>query len=66
MSDCLECNYKTGLCDVCREGLIGEKNYCKNICGDGIRIYAPDLHFTEQCDDGNIIENDGCSKTCQF
>ena len=28
-------------------------------CGDGI------VNNAEQCDDGNIIDNDGCSATCQ-
>lgn len=30
---------------------------CKEICGDGRVI-------TDQCDDGNTVDNDGCSKTC--
>lgn len=28
-------------------------------CGDGL------LYGTEQCDDGNLVDNDGCSDTCQ-
>ena len=31
---------------------------CKEICGDGRRVY-------EQCDDGNIRGGDGCSEECQ-
>ena len=34
---------------------------CTVKCGDGI-VTAP----IEQCDDGNISSNDGCSNTCQF
>jgi cysteine-rich repeat protein len=30
------------------------------ICGDGV------LHTPEQCDDGNTMNGDGCSSTCQF
>jgi len=29
-------------------------------CGDGIR------ELTEQCDDGNIVDGDGCSSTCML
>lgn len=30
------------------------------VCGDGIR------HISEQCDDGNTVDGDGCSATCTF
>src|SRR4051812_563136 len=30
-----------------------------NSCGDGI------VQTTEKCDDGNIIDGDGCSRDCQ-
>jgi len=46
--------------------LIPENNYCKNICGDGIIVSAIDVPFTEECDDGNLLDFDGCSKTCLF
>src|SRR5215210_35264 len=29
------------------------------ICGDGV------LDVGEQCDDGNLVNGDGCSKTCE-
>src|SRR3989339_592012 len=32
---------------------------CQVICGDGIRIPG-----SEECDDGNLIDFDGCSSTC--
>ena len=30
-------------------------------CGDG----TLDTEFGEQCDDGNTVDNDGCSESCQ-
>lgn len=33
-------------------------NACSTICGDGI------VAGLEQCDDGNNVNNDGCSSTC--
>ncbi|HEY5958046.1 MAG TPA: DUF4215 domain-containing protein, partial [Polyangiaceae bacterium] len=33
---------------------------CKSVCGDGIL-----LRGTEQCDDGNSLDGDGCSSTCK-
>jgi len=32
---------------------------CSEICGDG-RV------FYQQCDDGNIVNGDGCSSTCKI
>lgn len=32
-----------------------------NICGDGLRNQD-----SEQCDDGNLVSDDGCSSTCQI
>lgn len=34
-------------------------NTCKQICGDGYVI-------TLACDDGNLIDGDGCSSTCEI
>jgi cysteine-rich repeat protein len=31
---------------------------CEDICGDGFQIYV-------YCDDGNLINGDGCSDSCQ-
>ena len=31
---------------------------CLHVCGDGI------LSSAEHCDDGNIIDRDGCSSSC--
>ncbi len=33
---------------------------CKSVCGDGIL-----LRGTEQCDDGNTLDGDGCSSACK-
>ena len=38
---------------------------CTFRCGDGA-IYGPSLGGTEQCDDSNTNNNDGCSSTCQL
>jgi cysteine-rich repeat protein len=38
---------------------IREQKKCIEICGDGQNF------GTYQCDDGNILDGDGCSKTCQ-
>lgn len=32
------------------------------ICGDGV----PQFEFGEECDDGNLIDNDGCDSNCRF
>lgn len=34
------------------------------VCGDGIRDTLG--LFTELCDDGNLVSNDGCNATCQL
>ena len=34
-------------------------NKCSTKCGDGIPVSA-----TEACDDGNLINYDGCSSSC--
>jgi cysteine-rich repeat protein len=35
-----------------------KNNTCVEICGDGMKI-------TEACDDGNLIDGDGCDKSCK-
>ncbi|CAK67722.1 unnamed protein product (macronuclear) [Paramecium tetraurelia] len=65
-SDCQSCDLTKGVCTKCREGLEIEKNYCKNKCGDGIIVSAPDIDYYEECDDANNQDNDGCSKGCKF
>ena len=41
----------------CSGGSSASKDTCIAICGDGLRL------DTEQCDDSNIINGDGCSST---
>ncbi|CAD8116748.1 unnamed protein product [Paramecium primaurelia] len=54
---------KSGLCIECIEGYMIIKNYytqIQNKCGNG--IYSND----EECDDGNLFDDDGCSILCQI
>lgn len=48
-------------CDSCVPGYSISKStsLCNEICGDGKR-------FTLPCDDGNAIDGDGCSISCQI
>ena len=32
---------------------------CKDVCGDGKKIL-------DECDDGNLVDGDGCSSNCQI
>ncbi|CAD8127283.1 unnamed protein product [Paramecium sonneborni] len=66
---CYKCEYSCPLyCQNCFEGICYEcqsyfqliDNTCYDGCGSGIKAY------NEECDDGNIIELDGCSSTCQI
>lgn len=64
---CLSCPTGCSLClnaNLCTEcasvNFIPQGNQCVPLCGDGA-IIRP----SEQCDDGNIINGDGCSLTCQ-
>ena len=49
-----------GKCD-CEQGyyLNQTSNICQQICGDGVIIYL-------ECDDGNLIDGDGCSSSCRI
>jgi cysteine-rich repeat protein len=37
---------------------VQNRNQCVEICGDGWRIQS-------ECDDGNLINTDGCSDACK-
>lgn len=52
-NSCLNCSTITGYVYDSTTG------NCKDYCGDGIRI-------TDLCDDGNNMNGDGCSSTCQI
>jgi len=36
---------------------------CALSCGDGLKYWD---HYSEICDDGNLVDGDGCSSTCQI
>ena len=52
---------KNGECKVCSEvegyHITASTNTCSELCGDG-------KLFDYQCDDGNQLDGDGCSKNC--
>ncbi|CAK70472.1 unnamed protein product (macronuclear) [Paramecium tetraurelia] len=47
-------------------GFAPNSYYCQNVCGDGLVAVDPSGFYSEQCDDGNTTENDGCNSSCQF
>lgn len=53
---CLSCSAAT--CLRCNDGFYPSGQVCQPRCGDGIAV------GNEQCDDGNLNNNDGCSVTC--
>ncbi|CAK72853.1 unnamed protein product (macronuclear) [Paramecium tetraurelia] len=55
---CVECFQ--GQCIQCQVGFVEDGYQCHNTCGDG--YLAQQL---EQCDDGNLENNDGCSEICK-
>lgn len=58
MQGCLNC-ISQSQCIECDPTLyyLAPNSTCDDICGDGIRIYV-------QCDDGNVLDGDGCSSVC--
>jgi len=62
-----ECDYTEGCSDECwpMDGyscsIVDWISICESVCGDGIRIKK-----YEGCDDGNIINGDGCSDDCLY
>ncbi|CAD8101520.1 unnamed protein product [Paramecium sonneborni] len=61
---CKDCKY------FCRTGFFLAFTFtsyqCKNVCGDGLVVTDPNGFFSEECDDGNTKNDDGCSSSCQF
>lgn len=57
---CLALNVADGLsrnCDELDDGMLNLS--CVPICGNGV------FEFSEECDDGNTSDGDGCSSSCQ-
>lgn len=50
---------------TCSGGSHTVADTCVEVCGDGLNLAAdaPTLSTTN-CDDGNVVDNDGCSSTC--
>jgi cysteine-rich repeat protein len=64
ISNCLTCVLDASFnvkCNTCSLGYQVKSNVCVAICGDGIVIAG-----SEPCDDGNLVNLDGCDKTCQI
>ncbi|MBI4147265.1 DUF4215 domain-containing protein [Candidatus Woesearchaeota archaeon] len=40
-------------------------NLSGNLCGDGKINYDSSLKESDECDDGNLVNGDGCSSTCK-
>ncbi|CAK92802.1 unnamed protein product (macronuclear) [Paramecium tetraurelia] len=59
---CLFETFQTEDCQLCEDtqGLYLEFGNCISKCGDGM------IRLTEQCDDGNTVDGDGCSSNCKL
>ncbi|CAD8130567.1 unnamed protein product [Paramecium sonneborni] len=66
---CYKCEYSCpiyckncfqGICYECQPHFLLIDNKCYDDCGSGIKAYE------EECDDGNIIDLDGCTSTCKI
>lgn len=58
---CLGCDFDTNTCTKCVLGYRPIDDGCLKIdakCGDGL------VALTEECDDANLANGDGCSRTC--
>jgi proprotein convertase subtilisin/kexin type 5 len=56
--NCIECFVSTAICTACRVGFVVSNSACITLCGDNITA------GTEQCDDGNTADGDGCNRDC--
>jgi cysteine-rich repeat protein len=59
--NCAFCAADPTICTYCSIGWYGTPNstaLCVTKCGDGIKV------GTEQCDDGNNVDGDGCNADC--
>jgi len=58
---CTTCSFNSGIyCLGCQTGYVASNGICKAKCGDNMT-----LPTHEECDDGNIIDGDGCSSSCK-
>jgi cysteine-rich repeat protein len=61
---CISCSLNkgfiisSGIC-ICKEYYYLYGSVCKEICGDGYL-------FVLACDDGNLVDGDGCSSSCSI
>ncbi|CAD8057334.1 unnamed protein product [Paramecium sonneborni] len=66
-NDCLTCSSNGQTCLECKiVGFRPFSYYCRNICGDGYLAIDPFDRNSEECDDFNLTNFDGCSSTCKF
>ncbi|CAD8127677.1 unnamed protein product [Paramecium sonneborni] len=64
---CSSCDYTNNICLSCESpAFVPYSYYCKNICGDGLVANDPSGFYSEECDDGNTIDADGCNTFCKF
>ncbi|CAD8148259.1 unnamed protein product [Paramecium pentaurelia] len=56
---CLYCGTSDQGCTICKTGYNRINNVCYSICGDKL------ITENEECDDGNLIYDDGCHQ-CKF
>jgi cysteine-rich repeat protein len=59
----LECKVETGW--NCTKGSETKGSTCAPICGDGLLVEWIPAAIAEVCDDGNRVDNDGCSTGCK-
>ncbi len=55
---CVSCPDSNSVCDACAPGFQLNSNLCQTVCGDNVTA------GTEQCDDGNTLDGDGCNADC--
>ncbi|CAD8083265.1 unnamed protein product [Paramecium sonneborni] len=66
-NDCKTCTSDGKTCLDCQiVGFKPQNYFCINICGDGYLAKDPYGRNSEECDDFNLINYDGCSSTCKF
>ncbi|CAK67952.1 unnamed protein product (macronuclear) [Paramecium tetraurelia] len=66
-NDCNTCSSDGKTCLDCKVvGFKPQSYFCVNICGDGYLAVDPFGRSTEECDDFDLIANDGCSTTCKL